>query len=326
MAARSALDKLGGANATPAVAVARTRLAAETALRKTEALLAARLSPPACQPKHRSPVMRGLAALVVVRRLLAAIFTTAPVMSKSSARLADRHLGWVLLIAALVAGVVVWGVLSGAAALVRLPGNILRWRRERWRRIGERAATRGLIAIAAEDAAEARRQARRARRFLPDAPLTLLLSAQSAQLNHDGNAAHHAYAAMLDRPELTAAGLRGLLRDAVQTGGRDGVRLANALGCCSREARGSATRCCAGDGRPLAGGSAMLAGRRRSALSDEQARHRRGIILWVSREAETKGACARGQTGGAGANWRRNSLRSLSPRQLLLYWRAEGRG
>jgi len=82
--------------------------------------------------------MRGLAALVVIAAVvLAAIF------------FADRpghvEIVWrdwqidtsvgVLLIAALVTGVIAWGVLSGAAALVRLPGNILRWRHERsrWR-------------------------------------------------------------------------------------------------------------------------------------------------------------------------------------------------
>jgi uncharacterized membrane-anchored protein len=116
--------------------------------------------------------MRGLAALVVIAAVvLAAIF------------FADRpghvEIVWrdwqidtsvgVLLIAALVAGVVVWGVLSGAAALVRLPGNILRWRRERWRRIGERRH-RGLIAIAAEGAVGA--TPRDALDGSPDAPLT----------------------------------------------------------------------------------------------------------------------------------------------------------
>ncbi|MDC0033556.1 heme biosynthesis protein HemY [Alphaproteobacteria bacterium] len=76
---------------------------------------------------------------------------------------------------------------------------------------GYRALTQGMVAVAAGDAGEATRQARRADSLLGEPPLTMLLSAQAAQLNGDDAAAKRYFTAMLEREETAFLGLRGLL-------------------------------------------------------------------------------------------------------------------
>jgi HemY protein len=98
------------------------------------------------------------------------------------------------------------------------PRAFMRRRRERRRRAGYRALTQGMVAVAAGDAEEAQRQARRADVLLAEPPLTLLLSAQAAQLNGDENAAKKYFTAMLGRPETEFLGLRGLITQAMRTG------------------------------------------------------------------------------------------------------------
>jgi HemY protein len=65
----------------------------------------------------------------------------------------------------------------------RAPGSFGRWRGASRRDRGYRALTKGMVAVAAGDAAAARRFAREADNFLHDRPLTMLLSAQAAQLS-----------------------------------------------------------------------------------------------------------------------------------------------
>ena len=117
--------------------------------------------------------------------------------------------------------VVVFLAVAGYALLrwlVRLPGEFFRRRRERRRRRGYAALTRGLVAVAAGDPAEARRQSRRAQVLLDEPPLTLLLSAQAAQLAEDEIGARRCFNAMLDRPETEFLGVRGLLTQAMRAG------------------------------------------------------------------------------------------------------------
>src|SRR5690606_37411942 len=93
-----------------------------------------------------------------------------------------------------------------------LPSWFGRGRRERRRRQGYLALARGLVAVAAGDAAEARRQARRADELLAEQPaLTKLLSAQAAQLDGDEGAARRYFAQMLKQRETEFLGVRGLL-------------------------------------------------------------------------------------------------------------------
>lgn len=98
------------------------------------------------------------------------------------------------------------------------PRRLARARRRRRERAGYRALTRGLVAAAAGDPKRARRLARRADLLLDEPPLTLLLSAQAAQLEGDDRAARASFEAMLERPATAFLGLRGLLVQAERDG------------------------------------------------------------------------------------------------------------
>ncbi len=118
--------------------------------------------------------------------------------------------------AVLVLGLLlVLGIVLVAYRLWRwvLGGPAVFWasRGEARKRRGYQALTRGLVAVAAGDAAEARKLARRTDALLDEPPLTLLLSAQAAQLDGDETAAKGYFSAMLERPETEFLGLRGLL-------------------------------------------------------------------------------------------------------------------
>ena len=91
-------------------------------------------------------------------------------------------------------------------------------REERRRRRGQLALTQGMVAVAAGDAVAALGFARQAEAQLDDLPLTMLLSAQAAQLNGDETAAQRYFAAMLERPEMEFLGLRGLMVQATRAG------------------------------------------------------------------------------------------------------------
>lgn len=178
--------------------------------------------------------------------------------------------------------------------LVRMPRRWRRWALERRRRRGYQALTQGMVAVAAGDPEEAGRQARRADVLLDEPPLTMLLSAQAAQLNGDEAAARRYFTAMLDRRETEFLGLRGLLMQAVRTGDR-----AAALELARRARRlrpdtpwvlttlfELETR--SGDWR---GAEATLAeAQKRRLLPIATARHRRaGVLLEQSRLAEADG-------------------------------------
>lgn len=100
------------------------------------------------------------------------------------------------------------------------PGRLREAREQKQRLKGYRALTQGMVAVAAGDAEEAKRQARTAHGLLPEPPLTLLLAAQAAQLSGDETAAKRYFTAMLQRPETSFLGLRGLLNQAIAKGDR----------------------------------------------------------------------------------------------------------
>lgn len=100
-------------------------------------------------------------------------------------------------------------------AVLSGPGALMAWWRGRRRRRGEDALSRGLVAAAAGDLVEVRRAASRARALYGRAPLGLLLTAQAAALEGDGEAQRAAYSAMLEHEETTFLGLRGLFLDAM---------------------------------------------------------------------------------------------------------------
>ncbi|NQV82261.1 MAG: heme biosynthesis protein HemY [Rhodospirillales bacterium] len=102
--------------------------------------------------------------------------------------------------------------------LRRSPGDIkLNWNAKRRQR-GYQALTRGMVAVAAGDAIEAQRQAKRADSLLDEPPLTMLVSAQAAQMRGDEAAAGMFFTAMMKRPETEFLGLRGLFNQAIKRG------------------------------------------------------------------------------------------------------------
>mgnify|MGYP002633481745 FL=1 len=98
----------------------------------------------------------------------------------------------------------------------RAPGSAQSlWRGHRRGR-GYQALTKGMVAVAAGDADEAQRQARKADGLLSEPPLTMLLSAQTAQLSGDERAAERFFRAMTENRETEFLGLRGLLTQAMK--------------------------------------------------------------------------------------------------------------
>lgn len=123
--------------------------------------------------------------------------------------------------AVLVAVLIAVGILSALVYRLWLfirgvPAGISRFRRDSRRRRGYLALSRGMVAVAAGDSGEARSQAGRADDLLDEPSLTMLLSAQSAQLNGDEKAAQKFFTEMLNSPDLEFLGLRGLLNQAVK--------------------------------------------------------------------------------------------------------------
>ncbi|HXC55555.1 MAG TPA: heme biosynthesis HemY N-terminal domain-containing protein [Rhizomicrobium sp.] len=94
--------------------------------------------------------------------------------------------------------------------LITSPGAIGAWFNARRMRRGNDSLSHGLLAVAAGDIHEARRHADRARGILGAHPLALLLQAQTASIEGDGNTQRHAYRAMLHHETTEFLGLRGL--------------------------------------------------------------------------------------------------------------------
>ncbi len=165
--------------------------------------------------------MRALPALVAIALLIAgAVF-----IADRPGDVAIAWQGWridtsvaVVVMAAVVVGVVAAVLFNLLRWIVGGPKAWMRSRRERRRRHGYRALTQGMVAVAAGDAEEAQKLARKADALLAEPPLTLLLSAQAAQLNGDERAAARYFTAMLERAETEFLGLRGLLIQALKGG------------------------------------------------------------------------------------------------------------
>lgn len=103
---------------------------------------------------------------------------------------------------------------------IRSPASVSLFLETRRRKRGFLALSRGMVAVAAGDAAEAKRYAGRAQKLLDETPLTLLLAAQAAQLDGQEDAATRYFEAMLNSPETAFLGLRGLFVQARRAGDR----------------------------------------------------------------------------------------------------------
>ena len=111
--------------------------------------------------------------------------------------------------------------------LVLLPKRVGRHRREKRTVQGYEQLTAGLIAAAAGDASHARAHTRRAEKLLESNPATLLLTAQTAQLEGKEDVAQLKFQQMLKNPETEFLGLRGLLAEAIKRGdSEEALRLA----------------------------------------------------------------------------------------------------
>jgi HemY protein len=189
----------------------------------------------------------------------------------------------VLAAAAILAALMAGLLFSILSLIVDTPRRLLLARRGRRRRTGYRALAQGMVAVAAGDSQEARRYAKRADLLLADPPLTLLLSAQAAQLDGDEGAAKKFFTAMLERPETEFLGLRGLFNQAMREGDRSGaLRLVEramvlrprtgwvALSRFDLETRA---------GRWEAARETLAQAAKRRLFPPDQARHHRGVIL-----------------------------------------------
>lgn len=138
----------------------------------------------------------------------------------------DTSIGVVVLVVvlAVAAAVVVarfWG------AIRRAPGRFIESRRASRRQRGYKALTQGMVAVAAGDVAEAQRWARKADVLLDEPPLTMLLSAQAAQLGGEEAAARRYFESMLGHPDTAFLGVRGLLMQSIKAGDKaEALRLA----------------------------------------------------------------------------------------------------
>ncbi len=184
----------------------------------------------------------------------------------------------------------VWRVLFGA------PRRLRDWRETRRRDAAHGELTRGMIAVAAGDATAARLAAERVRGYgtPQDAALSLLLSAQAAQLVGDEAEAARCFTAMLERPETEFVGLRGLIAQAQRAGERqkalelarraaalkpDTPWLVNSLFDLSLRA---------GDWQSAE--AAVTRGERRHLVAPEQARRQSALLAYLqSREAADGG-------------------------------------
>ncbi len=154
----------------------------------------------------------------------AAMFAAVWLAERPGTVTAEWH-GWrldtsvgVLLIAVvllILLGIALWLIYRW---IVGAPGALLEGWGESRRRRGYRALTQGLAAVAAGDGAEAQKNARKAEALLSEPPLTLLLSAQAAQLTGDRDGAKRAFKAMLDDEQMAFLGLRGLIAQALRDG------------------------------------------------------------------------------------------------------------
>ena len=103
---------------------------------------------------------------------------------------------------------------SAVRTVLRSPDSFARFVRLRRGARGDRAISRGLIAVGAGDLRSARKYSAEAGRLKTSEPLALLLNAQTAQLSGDRAAAELAFRTMAGRDDTKLLGLRGLFIEA----------------------------------------------------------------------------------------------------------------
>ena len=133
------------------------------------------------------------------------------------------------------AAIIIVGVMAFCAVsfwnialwLSRSPQRAERARARARRKQGDETLTRGFLAVASGDGADARRQAAKALDVCDNIALVRILTAMAAEQSGDDVATKTAYSAMLNVPELKLAGLKGLMQLAKSQGEKaEAVRLA----------------------------------------------------------------------------------------------------
>jgi len=133
------------------------------------------------------------------------------------------------------AAVIIVGVMAFCAVsfwnialwLSRSPQRAERARANARRKQGDETLTKGFLAVASGDGAEARRLAAKALDVSDNIALVRVLTAMAAEQAGDDVATRTAYSAMLNVPELKLAGLKGLMQLARSQGEKvEAVRLA----------------------------------------------------------------------------------------------------
>jgi len=114
-----------------------------------------------------------------------------------------------------VGAVLLWSIVR---AIWRSPGLIAQHLANRRGVRGYMAVSRGLIAVGSGDVRAARKLADEAARIAPNEPLTLLLSAQTAQLSGDRAGASRAFQQMSARDDTRLLGLHGQYIEARRRG------------------------------------------------------------------------------------------------------------
>lgn len=166
------------------------------------------------------------AALVIVLVVVVAVAILAVTGEAGHASIV--WLGWradltatALILSVLLSGLVAmigWRLLLW---VIEAPRRAERARAETRRRQAVEVLTRGFLAAAAGDGAEARRLAAKAAEIAVDAPgLVRVLAAQAAEAAGDTAAVQAAYSAMLGFPEMRLAGHKGMMQLAFAQGDR----------------------------------------------------------------------------------------------------------
>ena len=160
--------------------------------------------------------------------LLAAFSLGAALLADNPGQMSMQWLGYkietsvgILFAALFVLSFLLASALRIWSFLRRAPRRIDRARQDWRRQRGYKALTQGMVAVAAGDAVEARRLSRKAEALLAEPPLTMLLSAQAAQLSGDEKAAGKFFDAMAEQPETKYLGLSGKLKQAMEDGDQD---------------------------------------------------------------------------------------------------------
>jgi HemY protein len=181
-------------------------------------------------------------------------------------------------LAAMVLLALVWSLIR---AILRSPIVLARLLRNRRGVRAYEAISNGLIAVGSGDIGAARKFTAEVNRLAPGEPLALLLTAQSAQLAGDREAAERAFRTMASRADTKALGLHGLFIEArrrddsasARAYAEEAARTAPSLGWAGRAVL--EFRCATGD---WAGALALLE-RNKGTLDKASYRRQRAVLL-----------------------------------------------